>query len=68
MKRERKAIEVFEPTPHEIRRACENIQQRWSAKERRKRAGRPKRDHWTPPLVCSEWILADMSNRVEDAV
>ncbi len=50
---------VFEPTDRDIRRECEKIQERWSEKERNKRAGRSKVRHWLPPIVDSELLFPD---------
>jgi hypothetical protein len=41
----------YEPTPRDIRRACERIQAGWSEKERDKRAGRLRPVTWMPPSV-----------------
>jgi len=62
----RRDSKIFRPTPHEIRSACERIQQRWSDRERRKRAGRPKNEHWSPPLVTTDWLATEASSFVED--
>jgi hypothetical protein len=39
----------YQPTAREIRRACASIRENWSDRERRKRAGVPKEEPWTPP-------------------
>ena len=67
MSSERRSGKVFEPTPREIRRACEKIQQRWSERERCKRAGRPHGYHWTPPLVANDWLSTDASSPVDES-
>lgn len=41
----------YEPTPRDIRRACERIQAGWSERERDKRAGRLRAVTWVPPSV-----------------
>lgn len=41
----------YEPTPRDIRRACERIQAGWSERERDKRAGRLRAVTWMPPNV-----------------
>ncbi len=66
MESDQRSSKIFRPTPHEIRRACEKIQQRWSERERRKRSGRPKDEHWTPPLVTSEWLSTDRNSSYVD--
>lgn len=45
-----------DPTPREIRAKCEEIQQRWSPREREHRLGRrvgEERPVWTPPEIGS---------------
>ncbi len=49
----------YEPTLAEIRRKCEEIQSRWSEKERRKRAGGWEDPHWMPPRVDLDTPLLD---------
>ncbi len=49
----------YEPTPAEIRAKCAEIQERWSEKERRKRAGGWEDPHWMPPVVELETSLPD---------
>jgi len=39
------------PTRREIRDACRQIQDRWSDRERRRRAGLPKVQYWIPPII-----------------
>jgi hypothetical protein len=41
----------YEPSQHDIREACEEIQATWSERERNKRAGSGRVDNWTPPQV-----------------
>ncbi len=67
MDTERRGSKIFRPTPHEIRMACERIQERWSPRERQKRSGRPKDEHWTPPLVTTDWFGTDSSSFTDDA-
>ena len=40
-----------EPTPKEIRRACEEIQATWSPRERARRYRGPCAAGWTPPMI-----------------
>jgi len=42
---------VYEPTPKDIRRACEEIQATWSWRERAKRYHGPRAAWWTPPMI-----------------
>jgi hypothetical protein len=53
MKPRQRSERVFEPTPHEIERACEEIQEGWSERERRKRAGSSQGGRWLPPFIDS---------------
>ncbi len=41
----------YQPTPGDIRNACDHIQEKWSEKERDKRAGHLAEGQWTPPSV-----------------
>ena len=50
-KKDIKGGKVYEPTPKDIRRACERIQATWSPRERAKRTGRPRKAWWTPPNI-----------------
>ena len=50
-KRERNPSGPYEPSPKDIRRACEHIQSEWSDRERTKRSSDPLEGHWTPPSV-----------------
>ena len=65
MKREKRESRVFLPTSHDIRQACEKIQETWSERERRKRAGWIEGGHWLPPLVETESLLDDISRATD---
>ena len=41
----------YEPTPSEISRACQEIQQSWSEREWKTRAGIGSQDDWYPPGI-----------------
>jgi len=41
---------VYEPTPKDIRRACDEIQATWSPRKRAKRDRGPRAAWWTPPM------------------
>lgn len=41
----------YEPTPKEIRRACEEIQATWAPRERARRHREPCAAGWTPPMI-----------------
>jgi hypothetical protein len=64
-KRIGRGYKPYQPSPADIRRACEHIQATWSDRERAKRAGRlPLTSLWIPPSV--DWTdLTDAAN--EDA-
>jgi hypothetical protein len=42
---------VYEPTPKDIRRACEQLQATWSPQERAKRYRGPCAAWWIPPTI-----------------
>ena len=42
---------AYEPTPKDIRQACEEIQAQWSPRERARRDRGPRATWWTPPLI-----------------
>jgi hypothetical protein len=42
---------LYQPTPAEIRRACEEIQKGWSERECRRRAGLDPDSGWMPPVI-----------------
>jgi hypothetical protein len=50
-KYESSLCEPYEPSPKDIRRACERIQSGWSDRERTKRSGFPPEGRWMPPKV-----------------
>ena len=52
-------MEPHEPTPEEIKDACEKIQEGWSEQDRKKRAGQVDNGGWTPPEVKSPEFLED---------
>ena len=59
MKRDKRERRVFLPTSHDIRQACERIQEGWTPRERQKRAGCAEQQHWLPPLVESDSLYFD---------
>ncbi len=61
MKRDKRESRVFLPTSHDIRQACDRIQQKWSDRERRKRAGWTEGGQWLPPVVSTDSLLDDAS-------
>ena len=61
MKRDKRESRVFLPTSHDIRQACDRIQQDWSERERRKRAGWLEGGQWLPPVVSTDSLLDDAS-------
>jgi hypothetical protein len=42
---------VYEPTPKDIRRACDEIQSTWSPRQRAKRDRGPRATWWTVPMI-----------------
>jgi hypothetical protein len=48
------------PSLRDIRDACRRIQSDWSDSERRTRAGLPRHDLWTPPMIRSNQLGGDM--------
>ena len=55
----------YEPTPEELRRACDDIQNHWTRRERARRTVM-KIDHWTAPMArTSDIHLPNSSVRVE---
>ena len=51
--------EPYEPTPQEIRSACEEFQRLWSNKERLRRAGESEGAQWTPPVISYRELADD---------
>jgi hypothetical protein len=41
----------YQPSPRDIRTACDQIQQAWTVRERERRAGHSADCRWTPPSV-----------------
>ena len=52
----------YDPTPQDIRRACEEIQATWSPRERARRYRGPCAARWTPPLIR----LRDLVEAIEE--
>ena len=65
MRRDKRESRVFMPTSHDIREACERIQESWSERERRKRAGWTDGGHWLPPLVETDSLLYEVSRATD---
>ena len=53
------------PSEREILDACQEIQQKWSETERRRRAGLPKVQFWLPPLIPVEQMGYDATHETE---
>jgi hypothetical protein len=67
MRRNRpKGNRVYEPTPKDIRQACEQIQAGWSKRERAKRAGQPRSERWTPPNIRLSLVLESVNEERAD--
>jgi len=65
-KGDKPVTKVEDPTPRDIRRACERIQAGWSEREEDKRAGRLRASTWMPPSVdwnsLTEAVNEDQEN------
>lgn len=46
----------YEPTPSEIRRACDKILDGLTQEQLDKKSGKIKNQHWTPDIISSIWI------------
>ena len=53
------------PQHSDIRSACLEIQASWSDRERRKRAGLPRYEAWTPPMICHSQLGMDVESDVD---
>jgi hypothetical protein len=57
---------VYEPTPKDVRRGCEEIQATWSPRERAERNRGPRAAWWTPPVIrLSDLIEAINAERAD---
>ncbi|MHB8972138.1 MAG: hypothetical protein ACYC3X_06505 [Pirellulaceae bacterium] len=65
MRQDKRDSRVFMPTSLDIRQACDKIQERWSERERRKRAGWVEGQHWLPPLVEVDSLPYDVSRATD---
>ena len=54
---------AYKPSAEEIERACAKIQEKWSVRQRNKRAGRVTENNWMPPRV--DW--ASISEAISDS-
>lgn len=54
---------AYKPSAEEIERACAKIQEKWSVRQRDKRAGRTSQSQWAPPRV--EW--ASITDAISDS-
>lgn len=66
MKGEKRERRVFLPTSVDIRQACERIQEGWTERERKKRAGANNQQHWLPPLVEADSLFLDGISHIGD--
>lgn len=58
------AARPYEPSPRDIRRACDDIQESWSERERKKRSGRRSgTSGWMPPSVK----MSSLTEAADDA-
>lgn len=58
---------VYKPTPKDIRRACDEIQAKWSPRQRAKRARRPRAIWWTVPIIRVSDILEAINGERADS-
>lgn len=65
MKGKKKRLDKYLPTVGDIRNACEEIQDKWSDHERRKRAGLPRLEPWNPPMVPAALFTGDSEVAVD---
>ena len=57
---------VYEPTPKDIRRACDQIQATWSPRTWAKRDGGPRAAWWTLPTIhLAEFVDAVNEERAD---
>ena len=59
---------VFEPTPRDIRRACDAIQATWSPRERAKRSRMPHVPWWLPPTIRLSDLIEAMNGEQADGL
>ena len=58
---------VYEPTPKDIRQACDEIQAKWSPRQRAKRDRGPRATWWTVPMIrVSDIVEAMNGERVDN--
>jgi hypothetical protein len=57
---------VYEPTPKDIRRACDEIQARWSPRQRAKRTQTPLATWWTVPMIRMSEIVEALHGEQAD--
>jgi hypothetical protein len=58
---------AYKPSAEEIEQACAKIQEKWSVRQRNKRAGRVTENNWTPPRVDWDSISEAISDSQNDA-
>jgi len=59
---------VYEPTPKDIRRACDEIQATWSPRQRAKRDLGPRGTLWTVPIIQVSDIVEAMNGERGDSL
>jgi hypothetical protein len=62
----KRSFAAYQPTPEEIRRACAEIQSRWSADERAERWQGRKRVRWEFPFVAMRELFGDRNEDSEE--
>jgi hypothetical protein len=59
---------VYEPTPKDIRRACEQLQATWSPQERAKRYRGPCAAWWIPPTIRLSGLFEAVNEEGADSL
>jgi hypothetical protein len=59
---------AYEPTPKDIRRACDEIQATWSPRQRAKRNRGPRAAWWTPPMIRLSDVVEAMNGERADCL
>jgi hypothetical protein len=59
---------VYEPTPKDIRRVCDEIQATWSPRQRAKRHRGPRAAWWTPPMIRLTEVVEAINGERADSL
>ncbi len=58
---------AYKPSAEEIEKACAKIQEKWSVRQRDKRAGRTSQSQWSPPRLDWSTITDAISESQSDS-